>query len=321
MTSADADALQAMLTHHFALAAGVARRVTALRAAVEADDRYEAAAVELVVYLGKEVLPHALAEEHTLYRTAATKEDLAKPVARMVDEHRKLTSLAERLATADNGTTAAAVAEAIGVLFAGHVTEENELLLSPLAADPTVDLDGLLVKMRRFTEVAQDEPPHPEELATPDTEATLTRLLLRAAAQLADVGQGDAACRLAAETWAAVLVARPELAGRVTVVLHRLVSSATTEPVTLLPRRPEGGSADAVLDVRVLAPAERHARIFAAYGALGAGTAFVLVNDHDPRPLRYQFDAQHAGRYSWDYLEAGPEVWRVRIGRPAGTQA
>jgi uncharacterized protein (DUF2249 family) len=47
----------------------------------------------------------------------------------------------------------------------------------------------------------------------------------------------------------------------------------------------------------------------------------VLVNDHDPRPLRYQFEAEHAGRYSWDYLEAGPEVWRVRIGRLIGAQA
>jgi uncharacterized protein (DUF2249 family) len=41
----------------------------------------------------------------------------------------------------------------------------------------------------------------------------------------------------------------------------------------------------------------------------------VLVNDHDPRPLRYQFEAQYAGEYTWEYLEAGPAVWRVRIGR------
>lgn len=27
--------------------------------------------------------------------------------------------------------------------------------------------------------------------------------------------------------------------------------------------------------------------------------------------------AEHAGAYSWDYLEEGPEDWRVRIGRPA----
>ena len=41
----------------------------------------------------------------------------------------------------------------------------------------------------------------------------------------------------------------------------------------------------------------------------------MLVNDHDPLPLRYQFEAQYAGEFTWDYLEAGPTVWRVRIGR------
>ncbi|MGH9293306.1 MAG: DUF2249 domain-containing protein [Acidimicrobiales bacterium] len=56
--------------------------------------------------------------------------------------------------------------------------------------------------------------------------------------------------------------------------------------------------------------------MFAAYGALAPGAGFVLVNDHDPKPLRYQFEAEHAGRFTWDVVEAGPEVWRVRIGRP-----
>ena len=41
----------------------------------------------------------------------------------------------------------------------------------------------------------------------------------------------------------------------------------------------------------------------------------MLVNDHDPKPLRYQFEAEHAGQFTWDYLGAGPDVGRVRIGR------
>src|SRR6185437_4602917 len=71
------------------------------------------------------------------------------------------------------------------------------------------------------------------------------------------------------------------------------------------------------LDVRDLPPAQRHTRIFDAYQALLPGTGFVLVNDHDPKPLRYQFAAEHPGEFTWDCLEAGPEVWQVRIGRPA----
>ena len=70
------------------------------------------------------------------------------------------------------------------------------------------------------------------------------------------------------------------------------------------------------LDVRPLPHGQRHESIFAAFGLLASGTAFVLVNDHDPKPLRYQFEAQHGDGFTWDYLESGPTVWRVRIGRP-----
>jgi uncharacterized protein (DUF2249 family) len=328
MTTTDTDtgAFEAMLAHHAALADGVARRVGALRAAVESQDHHETATAELVAYLAQEVLPHAMAEEHTLYQAAVAKADLAETVAGMIDEHRRLVLLAERLATAGDGKAAAAEAEAIGALFAAHVAKENELILPPLAADDAVDLAGLLVQMHRLTEAAQDETSVAEDLATPDAEATLLRLLLGAAGELADAGRGDAACRLAAEAWAAVRVARPELAVRVTAALHRLVRSVTAEPVTLSAGRLSSGPSvaggtDAVLDVRALAPAQRHEKIFATYGALGPGTAFVLVNDHDPKPLRYQFEAEHQGDFTWEVLEAGPTVWRVRIGRPAGASA
>jgi uncharacterized protein (DUF2249 family) len=75
-------------------------------------------------------------------------------------------------------------------------------------------------------------------------------------------------------------------------------------------------SADAILDVRTEPPTRRHELIFDTYNALQPGEGFVLVNDHDPKPLCYQFEAEYAGAYAWDYLEQGPEVWRVRIGRP-----
>lgn len=72
-----------------------------------------------------------------------------------------------------------------------------------------------------------------------------------------------------------------------------------------------------VLDVRYQVPAERHRRIFQLCGELLEGADFMLVNDHDPRPLYYQLEAEHRGQFSWEYLEAGPEVWRVRIARRA----
>lgn len=70
------------------------------------------------------------------------------------------------------------------------------------------------------------------------------------------------------------------------------------------------------LDVRSLVPMERHRLIFETYAALKPGEAFALVNDHDPKPLYYQFEAEHSGQFTWQYLEEGPETWRVQIGRP-----
>ncbi len=71
------------------------------------------------------------------------------------------------------------------------------------------------------------------------------------------------------------------------------------------------------LDVRTIVPRERHTLIFATFTNLGPNEAFELVNDHDPKPLYYQFQAEHGGQFSWNYLEQGPEVWRVRIGKTA----
>ena len=74
---------------------------------------------------------------------------------------------------------------------------------------------------------------------------------------------------------------------------------------------------DPLLDVRPEIPRVRHELIFTTFAALAPGTGFVLVNDHDPKPLYYQLAAENAGEFTWDALEEGPEVWRVRIGRVA----
>jgi uncharacterized protein (DUF2249 family) len=70
-----------------------------------------------------------------------------------------------------------------------------------------------------------------------------------------------------------------------------------------------------VVDVRSLAPAQRHARIFQLVAELAPGASLLLVNDHDPKPLYYQLEAEHPRQFSWTYLERGPEAWRVEIGK------
>lgn len=71
------------------------------------------------------------------------------------------------------------------------------------------------------------------------------------------------------------------------------------------------------IDVRAIQPRERHPLIFSTFDGLEAGTSFLLVNDHDPLPLYYQFQAEMPARFQWDYLEQGPDVWRVNITKVA----
>jgi uncharacterized protein (DUF2249 family) len=74
---------------------------------------------------------------------------------------------------------------------------------------------------------------------------------------------------------------------------------------------------DTTIDVRSIMPRERHALIFETFRKLTPGHGLILVNDHDPKPLYYQFQAEHQGTFGWDYLEKGPDVWRVVISRAA----
>ncbi len=320
VTTPPAAAYQAILAHHRVLEENVARRVAALTEAVASGGRHEVALADLISYVASEVLPHAMAEEHSIYAVAAARPELAGTVGAMVEEHRSLASMAEELAKSTGGARAAELARTIGEVFAAHVTKENERLLPPLAADEGTDLAQLVVQMHRLTEAAQRETPAHDDLGAPDPEEGTLALLLEATAALSSAGETDHACRLVASAWSVLRMPRPELAVRTTAALHRLVRQIASAPVAMTPRRDAPATGE-VLDVRLLAPAQRHERIFDTYRTLAPGEAFTLVNDHDPKPLHYQFEAEHAGGFTWDALEAGPEVWRVAIGKPADAPA
>ncbi|MEW6775076.1 MAG: DUF2249 domain-containing protein [Bdellovibrionota bacterium] len=71
------------------------------------------------------------------------------------------------------------------------------------------------------------------------------------------------------------------------------------------------------LDVRPLPPAQRHPLIFRTFDALPPGKGLVLINDHDPKPLLYQFQFERPHGFEWSVLEAGPNDFRVEIRRRA----
>jgi uncharacterized protein (DUF2249 family) len=69
------------------------------------------------------------------------------------------------------------------------------------------------------------------------------------------------------------------------------------------------------VDARLYEPKDKHNVIFKTFEELNPGEKMELINDHDPRPLYYQFMAEMPDQFQWDYLEEGPEVWRVSIER------
>ncbi|HZJ08266.1 MAG TPA: DUF2249 domain-containing protein [Trueperaceae bacterium] len=138
--------------------------------------------------------------------------------------------------------------------------------------------------------------------------AQLIKLFDKSLRALGDTGKEQAACELAAEGWKLLRTAWPKEGERLNGTLHYL---------TRTPKKGRPTMADPDLDVRTLAPAQRHQIIFAKYFELEPGACYVLVNDHDPKPLYYQFAAEHAGEFSWEPIEEGPDVWRVRIGKTA----
>lgn len=62
-------------------------------------------------------------------------------------------------------------------------------------------------------------------------------------------------------------------------------------------------------------PRLRHPRIIEVFDSLNAGEFMELSNDHNPMPLHYQFMMEREETFSWEYLEEGPTLWRVAIGK------
>lgn len=69
----------------------------------------------------------------------------------------------------------------------------------------------------------------------------------------------------------------------------------------------------AKVDARKYEPKDKHPTIFKAFEGLKKGEKMELINDHDPKPLHYQMLAENEGEFEWEYLEEGPDVWRVSI--------
>jgi uncharacterized protein (DUF2249 family) len=71
--------------------------------------------------------------------------------------------------------------------------------------------------------------------------------------------------------------------------------------------------ADKVMDVRSIPCSVKHGLIIQTWQQLPVGDYFILFNDHDPVPLRYQFAAQWPDTFTWEHLVNEPGEARVKI--------
>lgn len=210
------------------------------------------------------------------------------------------------------------------VQLSAKVALSTELELSLVAREETQDslLQFCTDRLLRYLEVVD------QALYSVAAGAVETRLVVRGlrahhqliAAYVGDLDRASSARELVAAAHGVLSV----LGACQAVEVVALLPALATLPGVELPSLVEdvdallaGGALDTPdeVDVREVPHGRRHPRIFGVYARLAAGESFVLVNNHDPKPLRREFEATYPEQFSWDYLESGPTLWRVRISR------
>jgi uncharacterized protein (DUF2249 family) len=73
------------------------------------------------------------------------------------------------------------------------------------------------------------------------------------------------------------------------------------------------GNLKPVIDLRTLSSEEGYPLVVRTFDALHRGESFLLISDHDPRPMYYHLAHEREGQFSWVYMECGPSIWQVMI--------
>jgi uncharacterized protein (DUF2249 family) len=294
--TSDQAVIDAVVSHHAQLAAGLDQRVDALLEAAQEDPgRAGAVRDDLLGYLRREILPHAGAEEEALYPPARALAEGRALVDGMIAEHGSLAALVADLDRAESPVRAAASAAAVAALFAVHLRKENELVL-PLLTAAGVPLAPILAGMH---ELLGGEHAHDEA----------------GSCGCGGLGAGGCGCGgdrggqtdnvgpaghvEAAEPAAGGCACGGECGG----------GGAGQASGTL--------SLDTRLDVREVPHAQRHALVLSAVAALPPGAAVVLVAPHAPLPLLAQIDRRFGAGVQVQWLQDGPQAWQIRLERAA----
>lgn len=151
-TQGDAEAREAVEEHHAQLS-GALRQLVGELAAGGGDN---ATRDRLVAWCDQELVPHALAEEKTMYPAGLAAPGGRLLVEAMLAEHGVIVGLVDQLRTAQ-GPRALTAAGGLLAVFDSHLTKENEQLLPLLVADPDVSLHDLLAGMHELLGGGHDD--------------------------------------------------------------------------------------------------------------------------------------------------------------------
>ncbi len=94
---------------------------------------------------------------------------------------------------------------------------------------------------------------------------------------------------------------------RIKITKNKEEVQATAQPETPKPN-PQN-----ILNVTELEPRMKHPTIFLKFDELNPGQSLTIHNDHDPKPLYYQLLGERGNIFTWEYLEEGPQLWRIKI--------
>lgn len=258
-SEADARAAEAVEQHHAQMAGALALKVESLAAAVRAvrPADVEEVRLDLVRWCREELVPHALAEESTMYLAAAMLPEARLLVEAMLVEHQRIIALVDGLGATSEPVAAASLARALRELFEAHLAKENDQILPLLVASPTVSVAELLGGMHELLGGDDHDPAAVEDEAS------------------GGCGTEGHACGC----------------------------------------EESGGPAYPELDARAIPHAIRHATIFGALDGVRPGNGLVLIAPHDPLPMLAQLEQRAPEAFAIDYLERGPETWRLSLVR------
>lgn len=230
---------------------------------------------ELVRWAERELVPHARAEEKAMYPLAHETPQGRLLVDAMLVEHELIVGLVNWVRGAKSQVRAAAEARALDVTFQSHLAKENDQILPLLAEHPGISLAGALGGMHELLGGHEGHGHEGHDHEHHGHDDHGHAGQDAPQSPQAAAGHGHGGCNCGESDG-------PEL--------------------------PE-------LDARLVPHAIRHATIFGALDSVRPGSGMVLVAPHDPLPLLKQIEGRAPGVFSVDYLERGPEAWRLRFVR------